>query len=238
MNRRHPHLHRAAVAAAIVNVVAAVAAALVATVAAMPVVAVVADALVADARVVAALAVAEAAEVVAAAVVAAVDPNRIGEFFTQCLNLTDAYPDHIACPQIVRLLSPLLSDPNTARAITQKGRKTLYERVGGLTILGHYHPESIWSSPHDHGRTWAIYGVVTGKTAMHEYQIIDPPNDKHKGKVKLLRSYWIMPGQAYWFPVGGIHAHQTFDSSKLIRIEGINLWRKELKPAGRHYKLG
>ena len=46
------------------------------------------------------------------------------------------------------------------------GRHTAYERYKGLTVLAHHHPKPVASKPHDHGCTWAIYGVGAAKTAM------------------------------------------------------------------------
>lgn len=129
----------------------------------------------------------------------------------------------------------LLMQPEAQAACNRDGRHTIFERIGGLTVLGHWHPKSVQSKPHDHGRTWAIYGVVTGKTAMYEYEVVEPPKNKQKGKVKLVKSYWIMPGQAFWYPTGAIHSHKTYEDSKLIRLEGFNLWRKELNPGGHRY---
>ena len=157
----------------------------------------------------------------------------IGDFFIQSLKLVDQHPTDMACGEIIKLLEPLLLNPDTANEITQEGRKTLYERIGGLTVLGHWHPPgTAWSNPHDHGRTWAIYGVLTGWTAMYDYEIIDPQAQT----VRLTRSYRIKPGMAYYYAPRAIHSHRTIGDSKLIRLEGFNLWRKELKPGGKWFK--
>jgi hypothetical protein len=195
----------------------------------------------------AAAAAAEAVMVVAAAVaaaataaepateVAAVAVNALEALFKDGVVLQETQPESIACLEIVRRLSAALLDPATSEQIKQEGRSTLFEKIGGLTILGHHHPKSVHSIPHDHGRTWAIYGQVSGRTAMYEYEIVTPPQKGKLGTVKLVKRYWILPGQAFWYPTGAIHSHQTHGDSKLIRIEGFNLWRKELKPGGRRF---
>lgn len=158
----------------------------------------------------------------------------LGELFAACLNMIDRAPDAIACPQIVNALCRVLLHPELLAEdgpFPSKGFRIAYERKAGLSILTHRHPTTVWSKPHDHGRTWAIYGVMTGKTAMYEYEAI---GDK---RVKLTRSYWVHPGQAHWYPVGTIHSHQTHGDSKLIRIEGVNMHRKENKVGGRYYTL-
>ena len=116
------------------------------------------------------------------------------------------------------------------------GRHTAYERYKGLTVLAHHHPKPVASEPHDHGCTWAIYGVAAAKTAMYEWELVEPPNDRQRGKVKLMRSYWIMPGMAFYFPRGAIHSHRTYDDSKLIRIEGMNIRSNRFKVGGKYFE--
>jgi hypothetical protein len=70
---------------------------------------------------------------------------------------------------------------------------------------------------------------------MYEWELVEPANDGQRGKVKLKRSYWIMPGMAFYFPQGVIHSHQTYDDSKLIRIEGMNIRSNHLKVGGKYF---
>lgn len=101
------------------------------------------------------------------------------------------------------------------------GRHTLHDEQkypDGYTILGHWHPEESNSFPHDHGEAWAIYSVVSGHTEMIEYEQID---DK---RAVVTNAFVINPGEAAFFPIRGIHSHQTRGDSKLIRIERFNIW--------------
>jgi hypothetical protein len=171
---------------------------------------------------------------------AVVDRKGITSFAETACRLLDTLPVHVAVPQIIMRLRPILLDPKTADIIIQdNNRHVLFEKPGGLaegdglTILGHHHPTSTSSPPHDHGRTWAIYGVVTGKTSMYEYT----PILGHDQAVRLTNSYWIMPGQVGFYPRGVIHSHWTHDDSRLIRIEGLNIWRRANKIGGRNYRL-
>ncbi len=124
----------------------------------------------------------------------------------------------------------MLLDRNTIEAIQAVGRNILHEKLGGVTFLGHHHPRTVASRPHDHGRTWVMYGVVSGKTAMYDYA-----RTAKRGTVDLVNSYWVTPGQSYLYKVGDIHSHQTYGDSRLIRIEGLNLWRKSNKAGGASY---
>jgi len=90
----------------------------------------------------------------------------------------------------------------------------------GPALLTHYNPYPISSPPHDHGKTWVIYGVVSGVTAMTEYEKI---NDK---QAKVSKLYCLMPGQCALYNIGDIHSHMTYGDSKYIRLEGINLHKE------------
>ena len=121
--------------------------------------------------------------------------------------------------QIINLMPKILVNKDIIDAIDTEGRNTLYEIPEGFTILGHKHTIGDWSPPHDHGTTWAIYGVLEGKTLMNEWDL------QSSGKVRHRKAYWIHPGEAYFYPIRAIHSHKTTDNSKLIRIEGVNIWR-------------
>ena len=62
---------------------------------------------------------------------------------------------------------------------------------------------------------------------MYEWELVEPANDGQRGKVKLTRSYWIMPGMAFYFPQG---------VSKLIRIEGMNIRSNSFKVGGKYFE--
>ncbi len=55
-----------------------------------------------------------------------------------------------------------------------KPRKVLYEDPElGFCICGHVYNEAKTGGPHDHGPTWAIYGLAEGTTEMTDWKIIE-----------------------------------------------------------------
>ena len=145
----------------------------------------------------------------------------------------------IACQNITKTLARYLRSAVFVKDTIPdeiNGRHTAYERYKGLTVLAHHHPKPVASEPHDHGCTWAIYGVAAAKTAMYEWELVEPAKDGQRGKVKLKRSYWIMPGMAFYFPRGAIHSHRTYDDFKLIRIEGMNIRSNRFKVGGKYFE--
>jgi len=102
-------------------------------------------------------------------------------------------------------------------------RRILYEDPDlGFCICAHAYQGARKGSPHDHGPTWAIYGQVAGETKMTEWALVSPPQGDQPGKVKLSRSYKMVPGDAHAYDVGAIHAPFRDGPTRLIRIEGQN----------------
>ena len=89
-------------------------------------------------------------------------------------------------------------------------------------ILTYNMTEPRTSPPHDHGNSWAIYGQAVGETEMTDWKIVTPPNGDIPGKVKMVRSYRLRPGDAYLYERGDVHAPMREGPTRLIRIEGQN----------------
>src|SRR4029077_9600255 len=51
-------------------------------------------------------------------------------------------------------------------------RKVLYEDPErGLCVCGHVYESAAHGGPHDHGSSWAIYGVAVGDTEVHGWAV-------------------------------------------------------------------
>lgn len=104
-----------------------------------------------------------------------------------------------------------------------KERKIIYEDPDlGFCICAHVYEGAKQGSPHDHGPTWAIYGQAVGETSMTDWDIVEPADGDKPAKVKLGRTYKLVPGDAHVYPVGFVHAPYRTDSTRLIRIEGVD----------------
>ena len=100
----------------------------------------------------------------------------------------------------------------------------------GFCICAHVYAEPKQGNPHDHGPTWAIYGQAAGETEMTDWRIVVPPQGKKPGKVEMVRSYHLKPGDAHVYEVGDVHAPYRAAPTKLIRIEGENTDHVERTP--------
>lgn len=107
-----------------------------------------------------------------------------------------------------------------------KPRKVLYEDPElGFCICGHVYENAAKGGPHDHGSSWAIYGLATGATAMTDWKIVKRGDGEQPHLVEPVTTYEMKPGDCHLYDVGAVHSPDRDRPTKLIRIEGSNLDR-------------
>ncbi len=105
-----------------------------------------------------------------------------------------------------------------------KPRKVLYEDPdSGVCICGHVYAKEAKGAPHDHGPTWAIYGVAEKVTKMTEWKIVKAGSGEEPSLVEAVGSYDMKPGDCHVYEAGDVHSPHITPGTKLIRIEGANL---------------
>lgn len=106
-----------------------------------------------------------------------------------------------------------------------KPRKVLYEDPDlGFCICGHVYEDGIdkvW--PHDHGSTWAVYGLADGDTEMTDWQIVEKGDGSNAALVEPTKTYEMKRGDCYLYKTGDVHSPIIGKGARLIRIEGSNL---------------
>jgi predicted metal-dependent enzyme (double-stranded beta helix superfamily) len=106
------------------------------------------------------------------------------------------------------------------------GLKVLYEDHDlGFQVLAHVNDKARKSPPHDHGKSWAIYGQATGYTDMIEWERVDKGGDR--AELKEIKRYRLAPGDAGIYADGAIHSIDYPDRARFIRVTGTNLDRIE-----------
>jgi predicted metal-dependent enzyme (double-stranded beta helix superfamily) len=104
------------------------------------------------------------------------------------------------------------------------GIKVLYEDPKlGFQVLAHIMGKARVSPPHDHGKSWAIYGQATKYTDMTEYEREDDGSDPTHAKVKPVKKYRLNPGQAGIYQDGDIHSIDYPDNARFVRVTGTDL---------------
>ncbi|MDO9708391.1 cupin domain-containing protein [Paracraurococcus lichenis] len=158
----------------------------------------------------------------------------VEQFANQCREALLADPGPAGRVAVVELVQEALKDPAFVAEALPEGtpeRKVLYEDPDlGFTILAHAYVGAKGSNPHDHGPSWAIYGQAAGETVMTDWDCLARPEGETPGKAKRNRDYVLKPGDAYLYEPGVLHSPRRDGSTKLIRIEGINMDRVKRQP--------
>src|SRR5687768_12856408 len=84
-----------------------------------------------------------------------------------------------------------------------KPRKVLYEDPElGFCICGHVYEKPAHGQPHDHGPSWAIYGLAVGDTEMTDWRIVRKGENGEPSLVEAEKSYVMKPGDCNFYDVG------------------------------------
>lgn len=105
-------------------------------------------------------------------------------------------------------------------------RKVLYEDADlGFCICGHVYTGQNVGAPHDHGPSWAIYGLAEGDTTMTDWEIVAPGVGDAPSLVRPVRSYEMKAGDCHYYAPGDVHSpsRSGAETTRLIRVEGENL---------------
>jgi hypothetical protein len=129
---------------------------------------------------------------------------------------------------VAGLVSKVLVDEDfVAKHLTAeqcKPRKVLYEDPElGFCICGHVYEGAANGAPHDHGNSWAIYGVAKGDTEMTDWRIVKKAEGETPNLVEPVKTYMMKPGDSHVYDVGAVHSPKRAGPTKLVRIEGKNL---------------
>jgi hypothetical protein len=129
---------------------------------------------------------------------------------------------------VCKLVSKVLLDQEfIARHLTAeecRPRKVLYEDPDlGFCVCGHVYADASTGKPHDHGSSWAIYGVAVGDTEMVDWRIVKRAEGEAPILVEPAKTYLMKPGDSHLYDVGAVHSPNRRGLTKLVRIEGKNL---------------
>ena len=123
----------------------------------------------------------------------------------------------------------LLDDKFVATHLTAeqcRPRKVLYEDPElGFCICGHVYETAAHGGPHDHGSSWAIYGLATGDTEMTDWRIVKKGEGDEPTLVEPAETYVLKPGDSHFYDVGVVHSPKRDGFTRLVRVEGANLDR-------------
>ena len=155
----------------------------------------------------------------------------LDSFCKDCHDILKADPGPAGRERICGRLTELLKN----KAFVEKhlgshvaeGRHTLYQdKELKFVVLAHIDRTPRSSTPHDHGRSWAVYGQATGWSDMTIWRRRDGGKDEGPAEIEQVQSYRLMPGQAGIFNVGDIHGvDRSPEPCCYVRVTGEDLER-------------
>lgn len=153
-------------------------------------------------------------------------PYDLDQFITDCRTLLKSEPGHSGREKVREKLQQLVKDGEFIKKhcsdATPFGLHVLYDDPDlGFQILSHINEKPRVSPPHDHGASWAIYAQASSYTDMTEFSRAKDGPDK--GKLKVLKKYRLMPGEAGIYQDGAIHSIDYPGRSRFVRVTGTNL---------------
>jgi predicted metal-dependent enzyme (double-stranded beta helix superfamily) len=154
--------------------------------------------------------------------------QSLKKFAKECNAILTKTPGPEGREQIRRALEKVLKNPAfVAEHLgpdNDEPRKILYEDPHlKFCIVAHVHNGAKDSKPHDHGRSWAIYGQAAGKTTMTEWKVVRPRTGDKPATVEPEKVYDLDPGMAVLYEIGHVQSPSRSGPTRLIRIEGENL---------------
>lgn len=135
--------------------------------------------------------------------------------------------------ELEQLLQASASEPWLAalQAEAPASRELYRDPDHGFVLQAHIEPAGTFRPPHDHGRSWVIYGVQQGEIEMSTYARIASPD----GQVRLVErdKTLVCAGQVQVYLPGDIHATRALkESARLFRFSERDL-KAEDKQHGR-----
>jgi predicted metal-dependent enzyme (double-stranded beta helix superfamily) len=156
-------------------------------------------------------------------------------FTARCRDALMTHPGREGRERVCALVGEALRDADFVATYIPEGtpeRKVLHEDPElGFTVLAHAYVGAKDSRPHDHGPSWAIYGQAAGETIMTDWECLSRPTEQGQpGKARHIRDYTMRPGDAKLYEPGVLHSPRREGSTRLLRIEGMNLDRVKRLP--------
>lgn len=93
----------------------------------------------------------------------------------------------------------------------------------GFCVLAHTNRKPSKNSAHDHGPSWAVYGMAMNFTNMTEFRRTDDGSDPENATVEQTKAYRLEQGKATLFDTGVIHQLERPLETRLIRVTGADL---------------
>lgn len=150
------------------------------------------------------------------------------QFCADCRQALKADPGPGGHETVRRNLEKLLADRDFVAAEcgpdARPGIRTIYrDAETGFNVLVHVYEAGKTGPPHDHGRSWAVYGQAAEWTDMTLWTRKDDGSQDGFAALEEERTFRLNPGEAGTFEVGQIHSIHFPDGARFVRVTGTDL---------------
>ena len=152
------------------------------------------------------------------------------QFCADCHDALTAEPGTPGREKVRENLEKLLANPDFVATHVQvpakKGKTVLYHDPDtGFYVMAHGTPDgNRRGKPHDHGKSWAVYGQASGITEMTVWQRTDDGAAKAgEAELEPEKTFTLEPGRAALFDTGTIHNTAHPRPAAWVRVTGTDL---------------
>lgn len=150
------------------------------------------------------------------------------DFCADAKEIIASQPGAAARAQIAEKLKPLLVDRDFLaahfNAATQEAQRVVYADPDfGFNVLVHHQRPGRRGQPHDHGESWAIYGVTRGYTVMTEWHRRDDGSKPGYADLEPTTTYRLDVGQSAAYGPRVIHNTHHPEGAWVVRVTGCDL---------------
>jgi len=130
--------------------------------------------------------------------------------------------------KIAKRLESLLVDPGFVAQYfdpsKEAGQEVVYRDPLGFNVLVHHNKATKQpGAPHDHGASWAVYGVARGFTDMTEWRRLDDGKREGHAQIERAKTYRLGVGHACAYPPRQIHNTFMPEGAWVVRVTGVDL---------------
>jgi len=150
------------------------------------------------------------------------------QFCADCRAALRADPGTAGREAIRKNLEKLLNDLDfvaaECSASAEPGICTIFkDDETDFNVLVHIYEAGKTGPPHDHGKSWAVYGQAAEWTDMTIWKRLDEADENGKAKLAEEKSFRLELGMAATFEPGDIHSIHFPDGARFLRVTGTNL---------------
>jgi predicted metal-dependent enzyme (double-stranded beta helix superfamily) len=152
----------------------------------------------------------------------------LDQFCADARRILKAKPADAGRAEVADRLKRLLVDREFVSAQfdprIEADQKTIHRDAEvGFHVMIHHQRPGRRGAPHDHGASWAIYGVARGHTDMTEWRRLDDGSKAGHARIEEARTYRLGVGDTAAYGPHVIHNTHHPEGAWVVRVTGCDL---------------